>query len=359
MRREELLSSEAFELIQKNAAFSIEKTSSNIDLHNSEKYTRIRLNSAQKMRMSGLLSQFSQSVETGLLSQAYCVKFPAGLPHTLTALKQGGAGSMVRENGKFAGSASFYSLSAQAVVFSAFTTMSAVTGQYFLTRINSELEIVNDKLDDILSFLYGEKKAELIAEIEFLKYAHDNFGSIMLHDQQCLATIHSLQEARKVAISDIEFYLCDLDAVSQKSIRDYSDLCNQTNKAFQIKNCIELSRQLYVMAGVLELFYAQNYDEDYINYIEQELIECINKCDNRIIGSLSRIQGKHTGYKAKPLEKVENREKYVQSIEEKLEEYKNEKDSSIRIALKKSLDSLNEKETYYISGEGELYIKNA
>ena len=72
---------------------------------------------------------------------------------------------MVWANGHIAGHASFYPLAAQAAVLGAFTVLSAVTGQYFLTQINSELKIVNQKLDEILGFLYGEKKAELMVMI--------------------------------------------------------------------------------------------------------------------------------------------------------------------------------------------------
>ena len=70
--------------------------------------------------------------------------------------------------------------------------------------------LMNQKIDQIMGFLYGDKKAELIAEISFVKYAFENYSSIMLHDSQQVATISSLQESRKIAIKDIEFYMYDL-----------------------------------------------------------------------------------------------------------------------------------------------------
>lgn len=101
----------------------------------------------------------------------------------------------------------FYSMSTQAAIMGMFTAMSVASGQYFLSQINNEMRMMNMKLDEILEFLYGDKKAELMAEMSFIKYAYENYSSIMSHDQQRIATIVSLQEAKKVAMKDIEFIL--------------------------------------------------------------------------------------------------------------------------------------------------------
>lgn len=357
MKKDEISIDQAFGMMQKDAGFNIIEYNSHMELKDDSRFTKLNTNSGQKMQLSAFLHQMPQVLATGTLSRAYVAKFPFGLHHTLTALNQGGYGSMIRINGKFAGSASFYPVASQAAALGAFTAMSAVTSQYFLAQINSELKIVNDKLEDILSFLYGEKRAELIAEIEFIKFAHANFASITSHEQQRLATIQSIQNARIVASKDIEFYLLDIENIAAKGVRDYSDLCVQTQNAYRAKSCIEMACQLYIISGLLELYYAQNYDKNYISYIEQEMIGCINKCDSRINSSMSVIQGKHRGYKAKPLEKVENREKNIQKIENDLTQYKNEKDSKIRVALKESLNSLNKEETYYIDSDGAVYVK--
>ena len=88
-------------------------------------------------------------------------------------------------------------------------------------------------LDKILEFLYGDKKAELMAEISFVKYAYQNYNSIMSHEAQRTATIASIQKAKKVAMKDIEFYMNDLDSAAKT--KDNSELISTVNKAFQIK----------------------------------------------------------------------------------------------------------------------------
>lgn len=65
---------------------------------------------------------------------------------------------MIRENGKFVGLASFYSMSSQTALMGIFTAMSVSSRQYFLSQINNEMRMMNMKIDEILEFLYGDKR---------------------------------------------------------------------------------------------------------------------------------------------------------------------------------------------------------
>lgn len=141
-----------------------------------------------------------------------------------------------------------------------------------------------------------------MAEISFVKYAHSNFDTIMMHEDQRVATIGSLQEAKKVAMKDIEFYMNDLDATADKKATNYSEMCLMIDKALHIKDSIEMSRQLYVVSGLLELYYSQNYEKHYIGYVESDMISYVNKCDSRILSGLSSLRGKLTDYRTKRLE---------------------------------------------------------
>ena len=348
---------QAFDIMEASSGFQIKPCEGVVDLEDTSRYTRLTLSAGQKMQMSAFLQQMPHALASGALSKAYTVTFPEGLPHTLTALKQGGYGSMIRVNNQFAGSAAFYPIATQAAALGAFTAMSAVTGQYFLAQINGELRIVKQKLDEILDFLYGDKKAELMAEISFVKYAHSNFSTIMMHEDQKKATITSLQAAKKVAMKDIEFYLSDLDSTTKKKAKDYDDLRSVKNKALRIKNSIEMSRQLYVVSGLLELYYSQNYEKEYIDYVENDMISYVNKCDSRILSGLSSIQGKLTDYKLKPLEKANDREAIIKEIATEIEPYKDGNDSPIRVAIEKSLRALHKKAEYYVDNTGNIYMK--
>lgn len=91
-----------------------------------------------------------------------------------------------------------------------FTATSIASGQHFLTEINGKLNMMRSSLDKILESLYGDKQAEPLSEISFTRFAYEDYGSIMEHEQQRLLTIVSLQSIRKAAMKDIEFYLADL-----------------------------------------------------------------------------------------------------------------------------------------------------
>ena len=132
--KDNLTEKQVFEAMEEISDFHIEPYDGMIDLEDTTRFTKLELSSGQKMQVSALLHQLPQTIATGALANAYTVKFPAGIPHVLTALHQGGYGSIVRENGRIVGSASFYPLAAQAAVLGAFTVLSAVTGQYSLLK---------------------------------------------------------------------------------------------------------------------------------------------------------------------------------------------------------------------------------
>lgn len=354
--KEELSKEKAFDVIKNSADFQIEPYDGMIDLEDTSRFTKLSMSSAQKMQISALLQQTPQALAAGTLAKAYTVTFPEGLPHTLTALHQGGYGSIIRANGKIAGTASFYPLTAQAVALGAFTALSAITGQYFLTQINSEMKIVNQKLDEILGFLYGEKKAELLSEISFVKYAHSNFSTMMTHEDQRVATITSLQSAKKVAMKDIDFYLSDLEATVKQKAKDYDALRNQMDNAMRIKDSIEMSRQLYVVSGLLELYYSQNYEKEYISYVENEMISYVNMCDGSILSALSVLQGKLTDCKT-PIKMIDDKIERRVKITSCAEPYKSGNDSPLRTAMESALEALHKKAEYFVDSNGNVYVK--
>lgn len=343
-------------LMEQNANFEIAPCDMNYDFEDKSRFHKLELTSAQKMQMSGLMQQIPGTVSAGTLARAYVAKFPEGLPHTLTALKQGGYGSIVRVDGKFAGSASFFELTSQAAILNAFTAMSAVTGQYFLAEINSRMDMMGKKLDKILEFLYSDKKAELMAELSFTKNAHQNFSSIMGHEHQRLATIVSLQEAQKIAMKDIEFYMGDLDSKVNDPAKKYTDLEDVARAAFRTRNCLELSMQLYVTASLLEVYYSDNFDKIYLENVEETVGIFINRCEKRMIGAFNRLSNKVETYKASPLEKIDKAPLAVK-INKFLEQRDTGAEPLMRMALRDVLGSASQKAEYYLTAEGEIYVK--
>jgi hypothetical protein len=209
----------------------------NID--ENKNYRKLEFTSGQKLQLSGLAQNIPAFAVNNVLGNAYTVKFPEGVEGHLMNYTNGGLGtSIVGENGTIVDHASMYKITENVAIMNAFSVMSIASGQYYLLAINSQLSSLNQTIDKILEFLYSDKKSELISEVEFTKYAYENYSSIMSHNEQRTATIVNLQESKKVAMKDIEFYLSDLsDTVNAKE--NVSDAI--ANKALQTKDCLELA----------------------------------------------------------------------------------------------------------------------
>lgn len=347
------------DIIVSGEGFEIASCEQMTDIESRTGYKKLELTSAQKIQMGGLIQQLPAAFATGALSNAYILKLPEGISVACHPMqyKTGGIGTPFQgADGKIVGHGSLEKLSGQAAVLGMFNIMSVASGQYFLAEINSELKTINQKMDKILEFLYGDKKAELMAEISFTKYAYQNYNSIMEYEQQRLATIISLQESRKVAMKDIEFYMSDLDGILNGKAN--SDIEELVDKASKIKDCLILSMQLYSMSSLLELYYAQNFDDSYICYLEEDVTTYISKCESRMLSNFSMLKSLVLNYKETVLKKV-NKPALMEQVESVINLFGEGKESDMRKSLRTALHASEAKAEYYVNSNGDLYLKTA
>lgn len=345
--------------IIKSENFEIEPCVEITDIDSKSDFQKLKLTSSQKIHMGGLLQHLPAVVATEAMSKAYILKLPEGLSGFCHPMQYvtGGIGTPIQAaGGLIVGHASLHELSAQVTVFGIFNVMSVASGQYFLTQINSELKAMNQSIDKILEFLYGDKRAELISEVSFVKSAYQNYGSIMQHEQQRLATLVSLQEAKKIAMKDIEFYMSDLDTTV--STRSGSDITSFIDKTFQIKDCLELSIQLYSMSSLLEIYYSQNYDADYISNVEEEAVIYIGKCERRMLSCFSKLSTQIQNFKEGPLKKIDKPilEKRVNSV---VDSFSRGTESEILQSIRSVLHASRKRTECYVNGNGDLYLRKA
>lgn len=349
-----------FDVMKSEGSFDIQTVDENVNLDDSRRFKKMELASDYKMQLSALTQQLPSVIGAGILSKSnlYVMKFPKGLPHTVMHLNRGGVSTtIVDANGRIKGTSSLYSVSNPAsVIIGAMSVMSAISGQYFLAQINNEIRMVNQGLDKILNFLYGDKKAELVSEISFIKYAHQNYNSIIGNKHQTTATIASIQEARKVAMKDVQFYLNDLDSTIKPESKD--DIGETVRKSIQIKKCLELSMQLYLMSNVLEVYYSQNYDSDYIKYIENDVTEYLKMCNSAIFACFNRLNGQLDKVKGKPIGKKIDISELRRIIEENVNMNDKSGDSETYRSIHEVLKSPTEQQEYYLK-DGELYLKTS
>lgn len=371
-----------FKAMQAQSNFEILPCDNISDIDSKPGYVKMNLTDSQKIQVSGLMQQIPMVVTAGAINnisntaaeaakhmgKLYELRFPNGVNGTLVQLQDGGYGSMLRgARGWFSGHASYHLVdtssanqiaaqtAVQTTMLCSISALSIASGQYFLSKINNEMKMINQSIDKILEFLYGDKKAELMSEINFVKYAYENYNYIMSHSEQRAGIIAGLVEAKKVAMKDIEFYVGDLNSTINSNKNDVSATVDQ---AYSIKDSLELSLQLYTLSNVLEVYYSQNFEPEYIKYIENDVTHYISKCEKRILSDFSALRGTVANIKDKPFVKLP-KNKILARLDKTIDELKNREESPLNKSLRSSLAAINKRAVYYISKDGNVYMKAA
>jgi len=164
---------------------------------------------------------------------------------------------------------------------------------------------MDQKIDEIIEFLREDKRSELRSEIIFVQGAYRDYSSIMEHEEQRLATIISLQSARKVAMKDIEFYFNHVNDLGTKVIHEdvnsddkYREWIREVKQLIEDQESFECAKQLLAMSGVLEVYYSQNSDTEYLGAMKDELCAYIDLCDKCTTGYIHVLE---STIKARPI----------------------------------------------------------
>ena len=338
-----------------SGAIEITPISNHIDVSDSSRFSRVTTNP----KLAGVLSQFPALVTVASTTGLYSVRFPKGISGELVKLSTGGYSSMISgSNGKFAAHASFYNFELSPVL-GVMTAMAIASGQYFLTHINREMTLISQSIDQILDFLYGDKKAELLSEIIFIQRATRDYTSIMSHDEQRIATLNSIYGAEKVAMKDIEFYMADLEKTSKSKIEENTHIKNATETILQICESLHASLQLYISSCILEVYYAQNTDSDFIDALKSDLDMYIEKCRTRMLKFVSHLKGRIDN--ARPVGVIKKSSLKKQPYSDQLSNLTDKLSNGITQALQQSvseaLDSSKRSVEFIASSTGDLYLK--
>lgn len=339
--------------------FSITPFDKNVDLENESKFKRLELTDSEKIQLSGLISQIPSTASINTVSGMWTLKFPAGVDPFLMSLKSGGYSTvLIDANGKITGTAALFPPGGSAAFLNVFSALSIVTSQYYLALINKELSLVNQKLDKVLEFLYGDKKAELLASLNFVKRAQHNFNSIMRHEEQRIATLTNLQECGRIALKDIEFYISDLENTAQGEMNDERTLARTINNTVQIKESLELSLQLYIMCCVMEIYFSRNTDKEYISFLEEEGTLYIDKCNARMIGSFSKLSQRIDSFQSNVLPVFKaDKTMYEKKISIIIDDLHDGNVQKTRKALHESLISITKPVEIIVGSDNSVYYR--
>lgn len=263
-----------------------EVTTSDIsfDFGDTSRFRKIEFPEQTGLTANSLLQLLPAAAVSDAASKTYILKFPKGVQGTLLQLRQGGyTTSIVDSTSHFSGSASLHPVDPSSVaLFNIFTITSFATGQYFLSVISSKMSEINRKLDDVLTFLEDSKRTELLSELTFVKYAVNNYSTIMLSEPQRIATLSNIQRSKIRAVADIDFYTTELE--HRTSAKD----AQKTKQPVLIaKQNLDLASQLYAISSIMEPYYAQNWNSAYLDNILAEANLFLGRSKNKVAAAIS------------------------------------------------------------------------
>ena len=320
------------------------------------------------------LIQYAPIIQTAkqseMLKGAYKVIFPEGAIGKLMRYKNGMLGTpLVQSNGrigsKHAGLVKLQNLPLTPVMV--FTAISAITGQYFMARIDKSLKEISKDVKEIISMFLDDKKAKNEAIFEFCNYIRDNFDMIINNSDLRIATLTNLQSYLVQLKQNLLFYEITIKRKNQKldsiiinnrttgkKLRELEKVeVDVSELLVQYQICLEL----WIIGKVYEMQLAQIYDDKYCNKLINDLdkyyihIDNFNKDINeKYSGIFQKIQQRAIINK----NKVHNQKrKFDIDFKERLEGFKNNLKNTIDSV--NNLVSFNKKEQVFIVKENKLY----
>jgi len=241
----------------------------------------IKLDDETASKISTLLHLVPEIITSVHSEDAYRLEFPEGLAGVL-AEHNGGYLAMLRdpETGRIVSQGTLYPIDVSGVLGSVFSTLSVITNQYYLHQISAQLNLIQTQLNHVLDFLYDDKACRIYAEVMAVMSIYRNYSSIMACNEQRIASIQTIQQAKIFAEQNIQFYYRDMNSLVDKNspidrLRD--DLLNYTQ-----------SINLYGICATTEIVLSQNYDDAYLSHIEKDLRSHVTQHNQ----SVAKLQGK-------------------------------------------------------------------
>ena len=279
---------------------------------------------------------------------AYKVVFPEGAIGTLMRYKNGMFGTpLIGDNGKITAHAGLVPIDNISLTpLMIFTAMSAITGQYFMAKIDEGLESITKSVKEIIDVIYDEKESDNFAAYNFYEYVKSNMQFILGNEALNLSTLTNLQATNNKMCSNILFFSKSIDRKIE-SITNIPDNSIFTGKRLskmeEISNAIlglikqqHLSFELLCIGKVYEIQVAEMYDEEYYNNIiselerigeivdldvkklidkaEETLLEIIKKAAMKGNDAVTKYKEAMLEYKNKQLEFERSKNNFIENI---------------------------------------------
>lgn len=222
-------------------------------------------------------------VQNETIKGAYKVVFPEGAVGTMMKYKNGMLGTpLVGSNGKITAHAGLVSLDNVSLTpLMVFTSMSAITGQYFMARIDESLESISKDVKNIINLFYDEKESEAFAAYNFYEYVKKNLQSILSNEILKISTLTNIQSNNNKLYSNILFYsksinrkTKNLKSILSESMFTEKRLYKMEEMSNDISGLINqqcLAFELLCIGKISEIQVAEIYDKLYCENLIDEL----------------------------------------------------------------------------------------
>ncbi|SFX77322.1 hypothetical protein [Ruminococcus sp. XPD3002] len=177
--------------------------------------------------------------------------------------------------------------SAPLIANTIFSAMSTITGQYFLSEINSKLSLLDKKIDEIRQFLEMEKTSKVWANEKYLQQVIRDYSSIQSNDYLKQATIQMLQQIRIDSLSNINFYSTSFQIKKEAFLRlkkkgEKKDIPPAINDLGNLILCYKYVTATYSLAYYLEMLISGNTDQKYLSSIKSDIIGQVNNYNSSV-----------------------------------------------------------------------------
>jgi len=239
------------------------------------------------------------------LGGAYKIIFPPGtteklLQHKNNPYLQGTYMTAIQGPDGIQNQAGLKSLAVLQAPLIAFVVMSAITGQYFQTKIERTMRNISRQIDKLIQLILAEKESEVRSIYHFTQYVAENYDVIKFQDELRLSTLINIQRNNIQLFSLQKFYEKNISlelekmvltgkAIKSAKIFNKSEISELKEEISQVSDSLEkrqLCIDLYMMGRVLEIQLSSVYDKTYLDNLKKSLKE-INTNDkilmNRVI----------------------------------------------------------------------------
>ena len=157
-----------------------------------------------------------------------------------------------------------------------FNAMSVVTGQYYLSEINHDLNNIKNSVDSIQTYLAENKKSKILAADQVLNNTFENLQFIKNNEWQRLANLGEIKRIKTQALADFIFYGEQLTKdLSDFSPKEKPDIIKEKVKnigaSLPLRWC---ALMVYAKAEMLEVLLSEIDDIEYLENTSKKIKSC-------------------------------------------------------------------------------------